>query len=174
MTNEWMWLDWILIAVLALSTVVAWFRGFIREAISLITWIAAFLIALHFANTIGQQFFSMIHNATVRYGSAFLAIFFVILIAGMIINFIIGLLVKSTGLGFFDSFLGAIFGFIRGGCLIIVILMFLAMPWMNLGDLLNRSAIASICQPVVSWAMGHVPNEKSFNTQIKAVMPDDN
>jgi membrane protein required for colicin V production len=170
MATGWMWLDWIFLAILALSTILAFFRGFIREAISLVTWIVSFLLALHYANDIGQLMFSSFDNPTVRFGAGFLSIFFAVLIVGMVINFLIGMLIKGTGFGFFDSFLGAVFGFIRGGCLVMIVIMFLAMPWMSAGKLLNKSVIASVTYPVVSWAMTHVPNDKSMSESMQGIM----
>jgi len=169
----WMWLDWICLAILALSTILAFFRGFVREAISLVTWVVSFLLALHYANSIGQSIFSSFHNVNVRFGAGFLTIFFVVLILGMVINFLIGMLVKGTGFGFFDSFLGAIFGFIRGACLVVILMMFLAMPWMDASDLLSRSTIATACAPIVSWAISHVPDDQAVTDNMHHLISDD-
>ena len=120
---------------------------------------------------VGSRFFGMIQNPTMQFGVGFLVVFFGILIVGMIINFVIGTIVKSTGLGFFDAFLGAIFGFIRGGCIVLVVIMFLAMPWMGLGALLDQSVVAYAMHPAVNWAMQHVPSEQDLSSQIQSAIP---
>ena len=38
--------DWILLTVLLVSTVISLRRGFVKEALSLVTWIVAFVVAL--------------------------------------------------------------------------------------------------------------------------------
>lgn len=43
--------DWILLAIVLISTAIALVRGFVKEVVSLITWIAAFGIALAFSQT---------------------------------------------------------------------------------------------------------------------------
>ena len=40
--------DWAIIAVLAISTLMSLRRGFLREALSLGTWVAAFVVARQF------------------------------------------------------------------------------------------------------------------------------
>jgi membrane protein required for colicin V production len=41
--------DWVIVAVLGISTLISLRRGFVKEALSLITWIAAVFIARVFA-----------------------------------------------------------------------------------------------------------------------------
>ena len=40
--------DWVIISVLAVSTLLSLWRGFTREALSLAGWVAALVIALYF------------------------------------------------------------------------------------------------------------------------------
>ena len=45
------WVDLAILAVIALSAIIGFFRGFLREAIGLVTWILAFYVAFMFADT---------------------------------------------------------------------------------------------------------------------------
>lgn len=42
------WVDYAILAIIGLSTVISLIRGFVKEAISLIVWIAAFFVASHY------------------------------------------------------------------------------------------------------------------------------
>lgn len=46
--NALIWIDWVIIALLTISTLISLKRGFVREALSLITWVAAFIVARTF------------------------------------------------------------------------------------------------------------------------------
>jgi membrane protein required for colicin V production len=169
---QWMWLDWIFVAILALSTIFSFFRGFAREALSLISWVLALVLSIFFGSDIGNWLFASFQNATVRGGAGFIFTFFMVLILGMVLNFFIGRFVKMSGLGIFDTILGGAFGFIRGIALLVVIMMFLSMPWLNASELLSESAIATMLQPVVTWAMKYVPSEDKLSSDAKSVLPN--
>lgn len=42
------WIDYAIIAVIAFSSLVSLIRGFVREALSLVTWGCAFFVASHY------------------------------------------------------------------------------------------------------------------------------
>ncbi|HCM3563337.1 TPA: CvpA family protein, partial [Salmonella enterica subsp. enterica serovar Stanley] len=42
------WIDYAIIAVIAFSCLVSLIRGFVREALSLVTWGCAFFVASHY------------------------------------------------------------------------------------------------------------------------------
>lgn len=169
MNIQWMWLDWVFLGILLLSTLLAVFRGFVREAISLVSWIAAFILALLFANTVGNLLYHSVHNASVKYAISYITIFLIILAIGMLINFLIGKLVKVTGLGFFDTILGGLFGFMRGICLLVIIIMLLSMPWMSAQNVLNQSVIANLLHPVVDWAITHMPTDNDVTQKVQQI-----
>ncbi len=114
------WADWIIIAVTLFSMLISVIRGFVREALSLATWVAAFLVARIFTPELEPRLVDYIETPSVRMAVAFAALFFATLIAGSIINFLIGQLVKATGLSGTDRLLGIVFGFARGVVLFVV------------------------------------------------------
>jgi len=38
------WIDWVIIAIVGISTLISLKRGFVREAMSLVIWVGAFVI----------------------------------------------------------------------------------------------------------------------------------
>ena len=42
------WIDWVIITLIAVSALFSLKRGFVREALSLVTWVAAFIVARTF------------------------------------------------------------------------------------------------------------------------------
>ena len=107
------WLDYAIIAVIALSTVISLVRGFVKEAISLAVWFAALFIASQFYADLAV-YFTKINDELIRNGAAIAVLFVVTLILGALVNHVIGQLVQATGLSGTDRALGAVFGGLRG------------------------------------------------------------
>ena len=113
------WIDWVIIALIAVSTLISLKRGFVREALSLVTWVAAFIIARTFHPQMQSLLESTVETPLVRLIAAFAILFFGTLIVGAIINNMIGHLVRATGLSATDRVLGMGFGLLRGVVVVI-------------------------------------------------------
>lgn len=153
------WFDIAIIIVVALSMFVSFFRGFIREAVSLITWIVALILALKFASLLGDQFVSFISSPSLRYTIAFLIIFLVVLLLGSFLNMLIRYLVDKTGIGFFDRLLGVIFGTARGILLVAVVIMLLQVSGLKDEKWLKESQLTDRLQPLITWLSSYVPQQ---------------
>ena len=114
------WLDWVIIVVLAVSTLLSVWRGFAREAISLAAWVAAFVVANLFVDQMATLLATWISNITGRYVAAYAILFVGTLMLGSLLGMLARQLVKVTGLSVLDRLLGTVFGFARGVILILV------------------------------------------------------
>ena len=83
------WIDYAIMAVLGLSCLVSLIRGFVREALSLVTWGCAFYVASHYYADL-SVWFTGFEDERVRNGIAIAALFIVTLIVGAIVNYVIG------------------------------------------------------------------------------------
>ena len=108
------WIDYAILAIVGISGVISLMRGFIREALSLASWIAAFWIAFAFCGEASVWFDGYIEGPSERVGVAFVAIFFGVLLLCAGIIRLVGGLVEGTGLSGVDRTLGTVFGMLRG------------------------------------------------------------
>jgi membrane protein required for colicin V production len=119
------WLDWTIVAVLALSTLLSLTRGFVKEALSLLAWVAAFLVSTTFSGRLASQLVEFIANDSLRYASAYVLLFAATLMLGSLLNMLLAQLIKVTGLSGLDRLLGTVFGFARGLVVVLVLLFIL-------------------------------------------------
>lgn len=115
------WVDWVIIVVLTLSTLVSLWRGFVREALSLAAWVVAFITASIFAEPLAASLSAVIENATGRYIIAYVVLFVGVLVLGTALNALMAKLVKVAGLSTLDRLLGTLFGFTRGLIVVLVV-----------------------------------------------------
>lgn len=135
-----MFLDIFVIFILAVSTLIAFMRGFIREALTLVT-IAVALAATYYGAPHLQPFmndwlgvqegaaeparlFGVIPMTIVSLLLSYGSIFIILLLIFSISSHFIAEFAKSLGLGAIDRSLGALFGLLRG----LVLLAILYMP----------------------------------------------
>ena len=112
--------DWIIFGIVALSTLISIKRGFVKELLSLVTWISAFIIARLFSAQLSALLVDYVDSPAMRMVSAFAILFVATLIVGAMISYLIGELVRLTGLSGTDRLFGMIFGLARGLLVLIV------------------------------------------------------
>ena len=108
------WIDYAILGIVGISSAFSLMRGFIREALSLAGWIAAFWVALAFSGVVARWLEGYISVPSVRVGIAFAAIFFGVLLLGGVVLRLAGLVVEKTGMSGTDRTLGIVFGVLRG------------------------------------------------------------
>jgi membrane protein required for colicin V production len=129
--NEWLaqtgfnGADWIIVVIVTISVLISLLRGFVREALSLLVWIVAFVVAFFFSERLAPLLDGVIQVPSLRYLAAFAILFVCTLIVGSLVNFLLAQLIRMTGLSAIDRLLGTLFGFSRGVLLVLLVLIFL-------------------------------------------------
>ncbi len=106
--------DLAVMAVIALSTLLAFVRGVVRELIALVSWVAAVVLALAFGGEVAAVLPGLDASPAARQVLAFALVFIAVLIAGALVAMLLSRAIRAVGLGFLDRLLGAIFGLARG------------------------------------------------------------
>jgi len=114
-------LDVSILVVVLISAVISLFRGFVREVLSLVVWVSAVWIAVHYSDSLAQMIEPYIGMTKLRTVVAFITLFLATLIVGSMVNYVISQLVRKTGLSGTDRMVGVLFGVARGAVIVSVL-----------------------------------------------------
>lgn len=150
--------DYIVLAIVAVSILVGVIRGFVKEAFALAVWFAAFLLSFHYSGALAEHLEKHVQLPSARTAIAFAGIFIAVLLLGGLLTYLVGLLVSKTGLSGTDRLLGAVFGGIRGVCLVLAMLLVAGFtplprdPWWR-----DSPSIRSLL-PLAEWSAQFLPD----------------
>jgi membrane protein required for colicin V production len=113
--------DWILAAVLLASLVMGAWRGLVYEVMSVIGWLAAFVLAQWFAAEVAVHLPMQSAGASLRYAAGFVIVFVASVFTAGLISALLRKLISVIGLRPVDRLLGAGFGLFRGLILLLAL-----------------------------------------------------
>lgn len=112
-------LDWIFATVLLASLALGAWRGLIYEVLSVLSWIAAFILAQWLAPDVAYQLPMTGASEAVRYAAGFVLVFVLAVLTGGLLAKLAQKLFAAIGLQPADRALGAAFGLLRGVVLLL-------------------------------------------------------
>ncbi len=115
------WVDWTFLAVLALSVLIGLFRGFVFELMSLAGWLVAWFGAQWAAPLLAPYLPVSTPDSPLRLAASFILCFVAVLVVWGLLAKALRMLVHATPLSLPDRFLGAGFGVLRGGVLLLAV-----------------------------------------------------
>jgi membrane protein required for colicin V production len=168
--SHYNWVDYIVLAICFFSIIAGFIRGLVREVISIISLIAAFMIASSFSgqladilmkSTVAQGMITSLSNAIGANASSaiglltlavsFLILFVLVSIVGAIINYFFSGMFRLPGIGFINAILGGGFGFIRGYIICVVLMFIVQLTPVAAGDVWKDSHYVQSFQGAVDY-----------------------
>ena len=146
-------IDYIIFAVFFVSVLVGLFRGFFREALSLVTWVVALWVAVQYASLL-EPLLASVSSPALRLWASRVLSFVLVLIAGGLINHFVHVLVSSTGLTGTDRVLGMLFGAARGGLLVGILVIVFQLLELDQEAWWDESRAIAWGEPVAAWLQG--------------------
>jgi len=158
-----LWVDILIIAIIAVSAIISLIRGFVQEALSLATWIAAFALAWFFFRPLAVQFEPWIDVPSLRLGVAYGVILLGVLLVGAIINHFMKTLVESTGLSGTDRLIGIFFGVARGAVVVAILVLLGGLTPLPQDSWWVDSRLIPYFQEMAVWLKGYLPADIAAN-----------
>lgn len=147
-------LDLLVVGVLAVSSVAGLMRGLVREVFSLGAWVLAFLFAKSLAPFLAPMV-PGVESEALRHFAALVLVFVVILVVASLSGAVLAGMVKWVGLGFYDKFMGMIFGALRGGVILLLLTLLAgltALPQTRIWqDALTHESLESAARLAIPW-----------------------
>lgn len=107
--------DWVVMIVVGLSALLALFRGFVREVLSLSAWVGAAIATLYLHDEVAALLQGYLSNKLAILGASTVGTYFVFLIGFSILSIMImRFLQAGSDISILDSILGMLFGMARG------------------------------------------------------------
>lgn len=151
------WVDFAIVALVLLSTLISLVRGIVKEVLSLAAWAAAFGAAVYYANRLAAMFAGYVDSGWLRYVAGFVLILVAALLAATALTRLIGTVVKTSGLRPADRLLGMVFGFARG--LVLAAMLTVVMSAMPVADepWWTGSTLLPWFRGATQWLTDHAP-----------------
>jgi membrane protein required for colicin V production len=152
------WFDYVVIAVVALSVLLAVFRGAVREITALAGWAAALILSGLFAQQLAQWLPASLSHM-LRAVIAYVVIFLSVLLLSGLIGLLLAKLFRVAGLGFTDRAVGAVFGFVRGAVIVFVGVMFAGLTGLPKEAFWREAALSGPVETAVLAAKPALPKD---------------
>ncbi len=117
------WIDITVIVIIVSSGIFAFFKGFVREALSIVGLVVSVILSFKFYRQLSIYLKGVIAAKPLREFITFIIIFLVLLAIVGLISYIVKKIFQSAGLSFYDKILGLVFGIVRGILIAYVIIL---------------------------------------------------
>lgn len=150
------WIDWLFLAVLAVSTLAGVMRGLIREALGLAAWVTALLAARLLAEPVADLLSGIIDSPDGRLVLAFVVVILgVVLLCGVIIR-MIHAAVEWVGMGLFNRLAGAAFGVARGAAILVLATILISLTPLVQLQAWQDAELRPSFEQLRDWAVSHL------------------
>jgi membrane protein required for colicin V production len=165
------WVDIAILTVLALSILLSFFSGFVKEAISLASLIAAIWVALTYSDNVATYLPAYVDSMSFQVAGKDLEfkhldivlaaglLVLGVLLAGSIISYIAGKLVQLAALSSADKMLGVAFGAFRGAVIVVMLIMVAGLTSFPQSRWWNESRLVGLFQQGAEWAIIKLPDK---------------
>jgi membrane protein required for colicin V production len=157
--QDWqlIWIDFVLLGIIVISALLSLWRGFIKEALSLVSWIVALWLAMLFFHELADWLARWIDTPSIRDVLGFAILFVATVLTGGLVGYLAGQLVARTGLSATDRALGMVFGIARGVVIVAVMVLLAGLTTLPQDPWWHESLLMGHFQDVAIWLRSFLP-----------------
>jgi membrane protein required for colicin V production len=113
--------DYLVLLVMGCSVIIGTLRGFVREVLSLASWVVALVVANAYGEALAGMLPEMIPGESTRLIVAFIALFIGTRLLMALVSRTLSELIKASGLTLVDRGLGSVFGVARAILIVVAV-----------------------------------------------------
>lgn len=155
--------DWVILLLIAASTLLAFWKGFVQQLLSFMGWILALVAARMLGQQVAPAFSSLLPDPGLQLAAAYAAITLVVLLASKVVSSAFGTLIQKMGLGVIDRFLGVLFGALRGLVIVVLLVAVTSLTDLRQHQLWQQSLLLPYLEQIRDWSAGHLDDYISTN-----------
>jgi membrane protein required for colicin V production len=153
--------DYILIAIVAVSMLFGAIRGFLRESVALLGWLVGLWLAWRYAPKLQPFLGGALTDTELQVWVARLLLLLAAILTAWLIGSLLGYLVQRSGLTVgLDRILGSVFGLVRGAVIVGFAVMLAEAADMNDEPWWKGSRLIPVGQEMASILKGYVETGK--------------
>lgn len=151
--------DYLVLFVLICSVVISTLRGLVKEILSLLGWIVAFVVANAYGETLAPLLAGVVPGTTTRLIVAFIALFIGVRILMGLLTMALDAIVKATGLTLVDRGLGGLFGFARGLVIVLAAVLLCGLTAIPQQPLWKNALLSPLAETAAHTVLPFLPGE---------------
>lgn len=151
--------DYAVLAMIAASVLLGFWRGVVSEVLALAAWVAGFIAARAWAESASKLFAGVVLEPALRYAAGFALVMFAVLVAFALGRQLLKLLLRAVGLGALDRLLGAGFGVMRGVLIVLAGVLIAGMTALPKAAWWREATLAPPLETAVIAAKPWLPRE---------------
>ena len=151
--------DYAVLAILLISILISVWRGLVREILSLIGWVAAFVVANLYAQDVQALLPPVLGLPILRFIVAFLLLLVGTIFLMALINWGILRGIQAAGLELADRGLGGLFGQARGCVIVVAIVLVGGMTRAPQMDVWKDALFSRLAESAVETLLPFLPND---------------
>ncbi|MGD2138879.1 MAG: CvpA family protein [Burkholderiales bacterium] len=150
--------DYVFLLILIISVVISVVRGLVREVLSLLSWIGAFLVAKYGSPMVSGWLSGMIDHPSIRLAFSFVLVMVASVMLFSFLSLQVVKVVKMTGLSGTDRALGAFFGLARGVLVAVVLVLVASLTPLPRESYWRNAFFRYPLETMASWMQPRLPD----------------
>ena len=149
--------DYVVLFILLCSIVISTMRGLVKEILSLLGWIAGFIIANAWCDALARLLPDVIPGSSGRLIVAFVVLFIGVKLLTMLLAMAIDAVLRATGLSIVDRGLGGLFGLARGAVIVLAAVLVCATTAIPQQAFWKEAVLSPLAETAARTAMPFLP-----------------
>lgn len=164
-------IDLVLAAVIAVSTLLGFVRGFVGIVAGTLSWLLGGWAAFQFGNPVAQAWAAPGPPGTGHIVGAYLLVFIAVMVVVSLIGLLLRTALRAVALGGVDRLLGGGLGVLRGGLICAVLLLVAGFTSLPSEPVWQQSRLRLVLQPVVGWMQSQLADVTRPIESVQQMLP---